>query len=226
MTHSPGLQVAAFDVDGTVTTRDCVVPYMRRVTGTPRIVAHLATRPHRLIPVLARRDRDRLKMMATSAAFGGRRVDELEAVGVEFARHVRDHWIRPDTLDALTAHIDAGDRVVFVSASYEIYLRPLATLLGVHAVLATRLVAHDGVATGAIDGLNCRGPEKVRRLHEWMRTEHGGRDCVRLVAYGDSTGDREMLADADEEHWVSSSRRTENSASVEVSPGATNGSAA
>ena len=42
-------------------------------------------------------------------------------------------------------------------------------------------------------GANCRGPEKVRRL----QAEFG--DKVRLdAAYGDSDGDREMLAIAEE----------------------------
>jgi phosphatidylglycerophosphatase C len=57
---------------------------------------------------------------------------------------------------------------------------------------------HEGIATGNLDGPNCRGPEKVTRLHEWL----GDRSTVNVVAYGDSAGDREMLADADEAHWV------------------------
>ena len=70
-------------------------------------------------------------------------------------------------------------------------------------MLATRLaVGADGRLTGELDGANCRGPEKVRRLHEWLDTAHGGRSAVEVVAYGDSPGDREMLADADEPHWV------------------------
>ena len=36
--------VAAFDVDGTVTTRDCVVPFLRRVAGTAPMAARLDCR--------------------------------------------------------------------------------------------------------------------------------------------------------------------------------------
>lgn len=210
------ITVAAFDVDGTVTTRDCVVPFMRRVTGTRRIAGRLVARPDRFVPVLARRDRDELKALAAAAAFRGRRIDDLAAIGSTFAQFVHDHWLRPDTLRLLTGHRHAGHRVVLVSASFEIYLRPLGRLLGVDEVLATRLMARDGVATGALDGPNCRGPEKVRRLHSWLESsvtsEVAGdglrcgaameRDRVRIVAYGDSVGDRELLADADEAHWM------------------------
>ena len=68
-------------------------------------------------------------------------------------------------------------------------------------VLAVRLaVGSDRTFTGDLSGQNCRGPEKVRRVHTWL-DEHcsdvGGRQGVHLTAYGDSVGDRELLLDAD-----------------------------
>jgi len=225
--------VAAFDVDGTITDRDCVVPFMRRVTGTRRIAGRLVARPDRMIPVLARRDRDQLKALAAAAAFRARCIDDLAAIGASFAQYVHDHWLRQDTVALLDGHRIAGDRVVLVSASFDIYLRPLGRLLGVDEVLATRLQARDGVATGALDGLNCRGPEKVRRLHEWLDTEldtapdrgataqndaGSGRARARVVAYGDSVGDRELLADANEAHWVTLPRSARR-ARDRVAPG-------
>ena len=69
--------------------------------------------------------------------------------------------------------------------------------------MATELeVDADGRCTGALVGGNCRGPEKVRRLHAWLDAHHGGRDAVELWAYGDSPGDRELLAAADRPVWV------------------------
>ena len=192
--------VAAFDVDGTITKRDCVVPFMRRISGAPRVATRLAVRPDRLLPVLARRDRDGLKALAAAAAFRGQRHDDLCEAGASFAQMVHERWLRSDTLQALQQHLDAGDRVVLVSASFEVYLQPLAALLGVDDVLATRLDVRDGVVTGALDGPNCRGPEKVARLHDWL----GDRSLVHVEAYGDSAGDRELLADADVAHWVTS----------------------
>ncbi|MGA9276918.1 HAD-IB family hydrolase [Ilumatobacter sp.] len=205
--------VAAFDVDGTLTDRDCVVPFMRRVTGAPRVAGRLAARPDRLLPVLARRDRDELKSLAAAAAFRGRRIDDLERAGTAFARFVHENWLRADTIARLDEHRAQGHIVVLVSASFEVYLRPLGRLLGVDDVLATRLMVRDGVATGALEGVNCRGPEKVHRLHSWLDQRLGtgdpatdGRAHSHVVAYGDSAGDREMLADADDARWVTATR--------------------
>ncbi len=199
-------RIVAFDVDGTITTRDCVVPFMRVVTGARRIAPRLARRPDRLAPIALRRDRDALKALAAAAAFRGLDVSGLYDAGTVFAQQVHRRWLRAETVESLNGHLEAGDTVVLVSASFEVYLRPLAELLGAHDVLATRLGERDGVATGVLDGANCRGPEKVRRLHEWLDEHHGGRDEVHVTAYGDSSGDRELLADADVAHWVRRSR--------------------
>lgn len=195
-------RIAAFDVDGTITTRDCVVPFMRRVTGARTIVPRLCARPDRLMPVLAKRDRDQLKALAASAAFRGHDYGHLVTAGASFAGVVHDRWLRSDTLARVQEHIDNGDAVVLVSASFEVYLRPLAELLGIDHVLGTRLEVIDGVATGSLDGPNCRGPEKVQRLHAWLSEHRGGRSSAHVEAYGDSAGDRELLSDADVAHWM------------------------
>jgi len=188
--------VAAFDVDGTLTTRDCVVPFLQRVSGSARLLTRIAARPAALAGAAIRRDRDRLKAMAMRAAFTGRATTAVEAVGTAFAEHVHRSWLRPDTPRRLAWHQDEGHRVVLVSASLGAYLYPLADLLGVEDVLCTEaVVGDDGRYTGAMVGANCRGPEKVRRLRSWM-ADAGLADAT-LWAYGDSAGDRELLACAD-----------------------------
>ncbi len=204
--RAPSARVVAFDVDGTLTTRDCVVPFLRRVAGTVGLATGLLRQPVELTRGLARRDRDTLKSLATAAVFTGRPESDVVTVGSAFAERIAAEWLRRDTLKALRSHQAADDHVVLVSASFEIYLHPLAALLGVDQVLGARLASNDGVLTGDLDGPNCRGPEKVRRLHDWLDDRFGGRDAVEMIAYGDSAGDRELLADADTRHWVGSYR--------------------
>jgi phosphatidylglycerophosphatase C len=197
------ISVAAFDVDGTLTTSDCVVPFLRRVTPAPRLAARLLARPVALGAAGLRRDRDAVKALGARAAFAGASALEVDALAVRFADDVYARRLRDEIVDALCGHLADGAAVVLVSASFEVYLRPLAARLGAHEVLATRLaVGDDGRLTGALDGANCRGPEKVVRLHRWLGERYGGRDQVHLTAYGDSVGDRELLADADIAHWV------------------------
>lgn len=202
MAAGPG-RVAAFDVDGTLTRRDCVVPFLREVAGTGVLGRRLATRAVTVATLARRRDRDGLKAAATAAAFTGQPLDRIERLAVEFAESVFETGMRTETVTRLQEHRERGDTVLLVSASFEVYLQPLAELLGADDVLAARLeVDEDGILTGRLHGANCRGPEKVRRLHAWLDEHAGGRTAVHVTAYGDSSGDRELLTDADVAHWV------------------------
>lgn len=199
---TPRVTVAAFDFDETLTRRDTVVPFLRRLAGDRALTLGLLARSHRLAPVALRRNRDALRAMATDQVFRGRPIAEVEA-------HARDHGddifavgLRPDTASRLAWHRDAGHRVVIVSASYEQYVHVVGEHLGVDAVLATRLEVDSGRCTGRLLGPNCRGAEKVSRLIGWLESEGLALDEVTLWAYGDSSGDRELLAAADHPHWV------------------------
>jgi phosphatidylglycerophosphatase C len=196
-------RIAAFDVDGTLTRRDCVVPFMREIAGTPVVVSRLLRAPARLGSAAWRRDRDDLKAMSAGAAFRGVAFTDLQASAERFAERVHREWLRSEIVEHLDDHRRSNDVVVLVSASFEVYVEPLARRLGAHHALASRLeVDETGRLTGALEGPNCRGPEKVRRLHEWLESAHGGRSAVHVTAYGDSPGDRELLADADVARWV------------------------
>jgi phosphatidylglycerophosphatase C len=191
--------VAAFDVDGTLTIRDCVMPFLRRVAGR-ELARGVAGQPLAFASAAVRRDRDRLKELATQSLA---RLDgsAVAREGVGFAREVRGAWLRADTLARLDRHRALGHATVLVSASYEAYVAPLGELLGVDGVVCTRL-EQDGAGrlTGRLDGANCRGAEKASRLRPWL-AERGLEDAV-LWAYGDSEGDRELLAMADHPVWV------------------------
>jgi len=184
-----------FDVDGTLTVRDCVRPFLERVGGRVGIARALLRRPVASIGAAVRRDRDLLKAIVVGGVLRGRDVTEVEALGQSFASDVRDGWLRTDTLARLQWHQAAGHRTALVSASLGPYLRPLGQQLGVDAVLCTEPLLDGDRYGDGLDGANCRAAEKVRRLDAWLDA-NGLRDAA-IWAYGDSRGDRELLARAD-----------------------------
>jgi phosphatidylglycerophosphatase C len=197
------VQVAAFDFDGTLTRSDSVVPFLRRVAGGRKLVVELARHAPSVIVAAARRDRDRLKALATRAAFRGVPRSRLDALALEQGRTIAVRELRADVVARLGWHLEQGHRVVIVSASYEPYVRVVAGALGVSDVVATRLAVDAAdVCTGALEGPNCRAAEKVHRLEQWLSQRGFARIDVELWAYGDSAGDRELLAYADHPVWV------------------------
>ena len=186
--------VAAFDVDGTLTTGDCVTPFLRRAAGR-RLWTTLLRHPLALGAAAARRDRDRLKELACSA-LRGIESTEIEHLGEVFAREVGAGRLRDDTVARLRRHRELGHTVILASASLDPYLVPLGRSLGVDAVVCTVLErGRDGRLTGRLVGANCRGAEKARRVSDWLReNDLAGAE---LWAYGDSSGDDALLALAD-----------------------------
>lgn len=186
--------IAAFDFDGTLSNRDNFVPFLRRFAGTgatARAFASGAAQVGR--SGRSHWSRDAMKAAVLHATCAGRDVEDLDSTAREFAAEVLDRHLRPEAVERADWHRTQGHRLVIVSASLAVYLRPIAEHLRFDAVLATELEADDdGRLTGNIVGDNVRGPEKARRLDRWL---DGTTPFV--WAYGDSSGDKELWARAD-----------------------------
>ncbi len=181
------LRVAAFDFDGTLAPGDAVWGFLSHRRGLWASCALAVAAAPSIAAGWLLRQRTGAKEALLCAAFAGVREAALAAQAEEFARSRLLRRLHPAGLATVNAHRKAGHRVVIVSASPEVLLRPVAGALQVDLV-ATRLHAADGVLTGKLDGDNCWGPEKLRRLED-----HVAAPFELIAAYGDSRGDRELL---------------------------------
>ena len=193
--------VAAFDVDNTLTVRDCVVPFMKSVGGVSRLSKVLFSDLGTTFQSIRRRDRDSLKMKFVEGIFAGKDSREVESLGIQFASKVADKWLRSDVATRMRWHQEQGHVVILVSASLGAYLHPLGDLLEVDAVLCTELEEKDGLLTGKLVGQNCRGKEKASRVQKWCQDSGIATEDL-VYAYGDSSGDTELLELFSEPTWV------------------------
>ena len=193
--------VAAFDVDKTLTVRDCVVPFMKSVAGVGRLMKVMFSGLGSTIQSVRRRDRDALKIKFVEGVFSGKDASEIEALGVQFASKVADGWLRDDVATRMRWHQEQGHVVILVSASLGVYLHSLGDLLEVDAVLCTELEEKDGRLTGKLVGQNCRGKEKASRVQKWCQDSGIATEDL-VYAYGDSSGDTELLELFSEPTWV------------------------
>jgi len=186
-----------------LTRADTLIPFLQRLCGTRTVMRALAAEFGTMARAAARiAERDEAKAALLARLLAGRALSEMQGVLEAYTDMVTTKQLRPDAVARVAWHRDQGHELVIVSASPELYVRPIAARLQFDDVLATRLeVDGDGRLTGRIDGANVRGQEKVRRIDEWL----AGR-TVTLWAYGNSSGDRPMLERADVGEMVSRRR--------------------
>lgn len=201
--------IVVFDLDGTITRSDTLLPFLFRAFGALRTgSAFLAVVPRLVRGLVDPGCRDAAKAALLMRVLAGQHVSRLVDEAESFADEVVRHRLRRGTLERIRSHRDAGHRLVLASASPELYVVPLARRLGFDTVIATRMeVDAEGRLSGRLAGENCRGAEKVDRLRELL-----GEDVRVVTAYGDSRGDREMLALARDPVWVGRRRRRRRTA--------------
>jgi phosphatidylglycerophosphatase C len=185
--------VAAFDFDGTLIGRDSFLPFLLRVVGRRALGRTMVLSGPALARAFGSGRRDGTKAALLARLLEGHPWADLEAKGLEYSGELQAR-IRPIMARRVRWHREAGHRLVIVSAALAVYLEPLGRRMGFDAVLATGLeVGPDGLLTGRLKGPNVRRAEKAVRLRDWLNAEVGARPWE-LWAYGDSAGDRELLA--------------------------------
>ncbi|MGH7026930.1 HAD-IB family hydrolase [Brevundimonas sp.] len=186
--------IVAFDFDGTLTIRDSFTAFLRWRAGAGGWALGLVKMAPALVSYIGDRDRGRIKAASVREFLLGVERQALETEAERYAAEVWDRFMRPDALACWNAWGDKGAHRIIVTASPETTVAPFARRLGAEGLLGTRLAfdAQDRV-TGAFAGANCRGEEKVRRL----RAAYGD-DMTLAAAYGDTSGDTEMIAIATE----------------------------
>ena len=189
-------QLFAFDFDGTLTTRDTLIAFIRYACGTPRfLLGFLLHAPLLVLMKLRLYSNGKAKQRLFSWFFRGMPIETFDALCQSFASTHR-HLLRPETVRLLQQALSEGSEVLVVSASIDNWVQPFFPTV---TVLGTQIEVIDGCLTGRFLTPNCYGQEKVRRI----LALHPDRSAYRLTAYGDSRGDRELLAFADEAHLVS-----------------------
>jgi phosphatidylglycerophosphatase C len=189
--------VAAFDFDGTITVRDTILPFVREVVGTrdflrglPAVLAAICAHPLSILDPTA------TKELLFTRYLRGRRIEDVCATGVRFARESLPRMIRAAAIDRLRWHQAKGHRCVIVTASPELYVAPWASSQGIETIGSQLEINAEGRLTGRHNGPVCYGAEKLHRLRAVV-----GRGGFNLHAYGDSKGDAELLAAARYAHW-------------------------
>lgn len=181
--------IVAFDFDGTLTVSDSFTGFLRWRSGGSGYALALATLVPEMAAYLLHRDRGKIKTDAVRQFLFGMDRATLAEEGARYAETQRPRLLRPDALATWREWAAKGALRIIVTASPTLLIAPFADWLEADLLLGTELEFDlEGRVAGALIGENNRGLEKVRRLRAAF-----GPNLELAAAYGDSSGDREML---------------------------------
>ena len=188
------MQIAFFDLDGTITRRDSLTPYLLHwLRQHPQRAPRLLT----VLPALARfglwRDHGDLKSALIRAVLGGVERSDIAAWNASYLPVLLRDGLFAQALEAIAHHRSAGHRLILMSASVDFYVPDIGKALGFDETLCTRVRWSGTRLDGALASTNCRGEEK-KRLLETVRAANPS--CV-IHAYGNSPPDLPHLRAAD-----------------------------
>lgn len=98
-----------------------------------------------------------------------------------------------DALDMMKKLKNEGYDVYLISASPEFYLNEFYDIKEVDVIIGTRFKFGDGVFLRQMDGENCKGEEKVRRLKTYLNENNIDVDFSKSYMFSDSLSDKPLL---------------------------------
>lgn len=183
-------KIAFFDFDGTITTKDTLLEFIKFCKGPLRFyLGFLINSPYLVAFKLKIISNQLAKEKVLSYFFGGERLDKFQERCDSFEKQTLQSLVRPKAITEIERLKKAGVSVVIVSASPRNWIAGWAASnqLG---LIATELETTNNRITGKIIGRNCHGLEKIRRIREiYDLTEF-----EEIHAYGDSSADKPMLS--------------------------------
>jgi HAD superfamily hydrolase (TIGR01490 family) len=183
-------RIAFFDFDGTITTKDTLLEIIKYQKGNFLFYLGFLLNSPFLFAY-------KLKMIRNSAAkekvlkffFNETTLSFFQNKCDEFASEKLPALIRPKALNEIKRLREVNAEIVIVSASAKNWIQKWADEAGLR-LICTNLDIKNDKLTGKIDGENCHGEEKARRIKAAFDLSQ----YDEIYAYGDSSGDRPMLS--------------------------------
>ena len=182
-----------FDFDGTLTYKDTMFLYLKFYNSSKfnwQFIKHI---PLFILLKLNLLDAEKVKKSFISSILKGQSKSKIEKKSQQFFDQYYPEIFRENALGFIKNLDYLQTDCYIVSASLDIWVHPFAEKFGMK-LLSTQAEFKNDIFTGNFIGKNCNGSEKVRRIEDAL----AGKKFDKTIAFGDTSGDQEMLDWANE----------------------------
>lgn len=185
-----------FDFDGTLTYRDTMFLYLKFYDSSKFNFQFIKHIPLFILLKLKLADPEKIKRSFISSILKGQTKNKIEKKSQEFFNKYYPEIFRENALEFINNIDREKTDCYIVSASLDIWVKPFADKFNMK-LLATQAEFVNDIFTGNFIGKNCNGPEKVNRIEQAL----AGKKYDKTIAFGDTSGDKEMLSWANESQF-------------------------
>lgn len=185
-----------FDFDGTLTYKDTMFLYLKFYNSAKFNFQFLKHIPLFILLKLKLANAEKVKKSFISSILKGQSKTKIEEKSQQFFEKYYPEIIRENAIEFIKNIDREHTESYLVTASLDIWVKPFAEKFKMN-LLATRAEFKNEIFTGNFVGNNCNGGEKVHRIKEALQ----GKKFDKTIAFGDTSGDKEMLEWANESHF-------------------------
>ena len=185
-----------FDFDGTLTYKDTMFLYLKFYNSAKFNFQFLKHVPLFILLKLKLANAEKVKKSFISSILKGQSKTKIEEKSQQFFEKYYPEIIRENAIEFIQNIDREHTESYLVTASLDIWVKPFAEKFKMN-LLATRAEFKNDIFTGNFVGNNCNGGEKVHRIKEALQ----GKKFDKTIAFGDTSGDKEMLEWANESHF-------------------------
>lgn len=187
-------KLAIFDIDFTLTKKETSIElYKYMLKKDPKLIKHL---PRHLITLLLYGIKfyDEKKSKEAFLRFlDGVEEKEVQKIVKSFYREKLSSIIYEDAIKMIKKLKNEGYKVYLISASGEFYLNELYNIKEVDKIIGTKFKVENGVFKSLMEGANCKGEEKIKRLMEELKKDNIEADFKNSYMFSDSLADLPLL---------------------------------
>lgn len=182
--------LALFDFDGTITAKDTFIQFIQFTHSPLQFIGGMLL----LTPILILY---KLKIIKNNSAkeyvlrhfYGKWDYEKFKMLGEMFCEKKIPFMLKKSAIEKIKYHQQNKHRVILVTASCKEWVAPWCKKMGIE-IISTEIEILNNTITGKLATPNCYGPEKVNRIKSILQIKN----YSYIYTYGDSKGDKEMLA--------------------------------
>ena len=187
-------KLAIFDIDYTITRKETLMEFFKYIVS--KDIKNIKFLPRALYSGLMYGvkvyDEKRVKECFLKFI---ENIDEAELAKLtkSFYDEKVSKILYKDAVDMIKKLKKEGYMVVLISASPEFYVKEFYAIKEVDLIIGTKFTFEDGKFIRKMDGNNCKGKEKVRRLNEVLKEKNIKVDFKNSYMFSDSLSDKPLL---------------------------------